>query len=83
MRPAVALAALVTSAATVSAAPLKVFLLSGQSNMVGHAFVSNSNDNGKNNGRNVNTIDWLVSDPSTKAEFAKLKQGDGYTKRKD
>lgn len=63
-----------------AAAPLKVFLMVGQSNMQGHGYYKKKDGSG----RPVNgTIDWLADDPRTAKEFSKLKDGQSYSKRKD
>lgn len=57
------------STETKSKAPLRVFVLAGQSNMVGHGWISGTDSNGQE--RNA-TLEWLVrNDP---LEFGMLKQ---------
>lgn len=62
-------------------APLKVFLMVGQSNMEGHGFVDTTDANGSlMNG----TLRWLVHDPQTASEFADfLAPGGGWVIRDD
>jgi alpha-galactosidase len=63
----------------VSASPTKVFILAGQSNMQGHGFVQNAGSGHTMNG----TLEYLTTDPRTKAEFSKLKRGGNWVSRKD
>ena len=52
-------------------APLKVFVLVGQSNMVGHGLFEARN---ASTGRFLNgTLGWLAGSPRTRAEFGKLR----------
>lgn len=53
--------------------PVKVFILTGQSNMVGHGFVTA--DPKRNEGKG--SLEYLVKDPATSAQFKHLVASDG------
>eukprot|EP00661_Eupelagonemidae_sp_cell13_P002449 gene2449-2241_t len=56
-------------------AVLRVFLMSGQSNMEGQAFYERKNST---TGKYLNgTFGWLATDPRTRGEFAKTIAADG------
>lgn len=61
--------------------PLRVVLMVGQSNMVGHGYFDarNATTHRPLNG----TLSWLVTDPRTKEEFSKLRGADGWVQRDD
>ncbi|MFZ9746525.1 MAG: sialate O-acetylesterase [Opitutaceae bacterium] len=66
-------------AAASEPAPLRVFILAGQSNMEGHGFVAA--DPQRNGGRG--SLEFLVRDPATAPRFATFATADGRWRRRD
>jgi alpha-galactosidase len=70
---------LVSSLAAVFAAPLKVIIMAGQSNMQGHGYVDHHNK--KVPASHPGTLEQLVK--SNPTEYGKLKNGNNWVSRKD
>lgn len=64
---------------TPSAPPVKVFILAGQSNMVGHGFITAEEK--RNNGKG--SLEYVAKDPTTRDAFKHLLNKDGTWRTRD